>query len=71
MLIGRHANGEIETEDDRVLIITDRQLAALKTIDRPGVYHLGRIEIRIVPEGVVERTDVEASPIKSGLRGRP
>ena len=55
MLIGRRTNGEIQTEDDRVLIITDRALAALKTIDSLGVYRLGRIEIRVVPEGIVEK----------------
>lgn len=55
MLRGRYVNGEIQTDPERVLIITDRELAALKTIDRPGVYRMGRIEVRIVPEGIVEQ----------------
>lgn len=55
MLVGRRVNGEIQTEPGGVVIMTARELEVLKTVEKIGVYRIGRIEVRIVPEGIVEQ----------------
>lgn len=56
MRVGHYVNGEIQTEPRGVVILTPRELDALRTISVLGVYRMrDDVEVRIVPETIVER----------------
>ncbi len=55
MLVGHYVNGEIQTEPRGVVSLTPRELDALRTISVIGTYRLGDVEVRVVPETIVER----------------
>jgi hypothetical protein len=55
MLVGHYVNGEIQTESRGVVSLTPRELDALRTISVLGTYRLGDVEVRVVPETIVER----------------
>jgi len=55
MLVGHYVHGEIQTEPRGVVSLTPRELDALRTISVIGTYRLGDVEVRVVPETIVER----------------